>query len=341
MSATGFTSSGGMMWHPYAKSSPFIASIRDFPNSRYPRLGGRWVHNPSHTLWTAWKGGNLATAVAQGNLMTRNFRQKPIVGLEKAGHKRVVKSKIVDIPTVSTRRTKNNLLVKNKAMPFRKTYRRKSYKKKGSRPRRRRVRTKRIPVMWARRKLVKMRMVWMGAVNCTTTSIGTIVFKANSLNDPSGTASAQLPLTLDTWAGMYSKYTIVGSKLVLKIHNLTSTGAIQVGACLKDDATTLSDVNYYKETGYAKTRMLTPDIDRTTFVVKYKGKKHDKVARWEDDDEYQGALSTSPGDPSSIRYYHLFLQDISGGNDATLEYVAEMDFYVLLSDPIIPTRSSL
>lgn len=47
-----------------------------------------YYHNPMDVAWRAFKGANLATTVAQGNYMTRNYRQKPINTLYKASHTR-------------------------------------------------------------------------------------------------------------------------------------------------------------------------------------------------------------------------------------------------------------
>lgn len=155
MAATGWGSHGAMGWHPYANSSPMIVKIRDFPNSLYPRLGGRWVHNPIHVAHRAFNGAGLASAIGTGNFMTRNFRQKPIVGLQKAEHKRrppqvgpkpslatLYEQQLstpigVSIPTVSARRTKsyspkNKIFATNKAMPYRRTYKSKTPHKKAT-----------------------------------------------------------------------------------------------------------------------------------------------------------------------------------------------------------------
>lgn len=110
-----FSPSGGMFYHPYYYTKPKLqtrplTSIGKKAQLRYGQATGKWVHNPYHVAYRAVKGAGLATAVGAGNFLTRTFRQKPIVGLQTATHKikskTVPKNKIIDIPSVSTRRVK-------------------------------------------------------------------------------------------------------------------------------------------------------------------------------------------------------------------------------------------
>lgn len=365
MAATGYTRSGAMLFHPYyhaQQAMPIVAQPKfKLPKGLQERLvdlvqtekGGSWVHNPQYSAMRAFKAGNLALTIGQGNLMTRNFRQKPIVTLQKAEHKKLVKSKQpikVDIPTVSSRRTKNNMLsTSTSKMAYRKRY-----SKSTKRPRyvkrrfKRKAMRKRIPTLWPRTKLVKMRMVFPGTLTLTSGAFNLSTIKANSLNDPTGAIGVQLPLGLDQWANIYTKYFVVGSKarFTLTTSSVATPGAVQIGIALKDDATSLADTNYYREYGRASIKMTTTQSDKIVLKAHYNGKKYEKINKWEDNDEFQGTFSgtgttVTVTDPTTVRYYHLFGQDVSGAHTATIEYVAEIDYYVLLTDAIIPTRSSL
>lgn len=251
------------------------------------------------------------------------------------------KPKIVKFKPITGRRTSPiSETSGNKILPKSMAYRRKSTYKRSTRPRRRRL-TKRVPTLWPRRKLVKMRMVWNGTLTCTSGAFDLKTIKANSLNDPTGAINAQLPLGLDQWAAMYQKYTVVGSDIKVQAHLVSGTGAVQMGIALKEDSTSLADSNYYREYGRASVKLFTPDLDKMYLKSHYNGKRFEKVTKWEDNDEYQGTFSTTPGDPTNIRYYHLFAQDLNAANTADIEYTAELTFYVLLTDAIIPSRSAL
>lgn len=247
----------------------------------------------------------------------------------------------VVIPTVSKRRTSpvsetygNKILHKSMA------YRRKSTYKRRSRPRRRRL-TALPPLGIARKKLVRFRLFANGSLSGAGGALATAMIKANSLNDPMGGAGAQLPATLDQWAAFYEKYTVLGSKITVRFGLTTNTGPVHVGVHLHKNSTALSSASHYREVGMTKMRPLTTQKDQGTIVMKYSGRKFWHVPSLMSDSEQEAAFSTTPGDPTDIAYYHVFLQDVNGSNNSDADYSVELEFLCVLNEPINVARSSL
>lgn len=344
-----FSPSRGMYWHPYQSVNANPKNPHLLSNLRHA-IGapqrGMWVHNPYHVIPEAIEGATMATAIGAGNYLTRAFRQKPLVGLTKAEHKRIPKGKdsvVVNIPTVSTRRVKkinNNILGTSKAMPYKRS--KTTYRKKGQkgRPRRRRAR-KLPPLALPRSRLVRFRYVTSGQLSGATGTIATAMVKANDLNDPTGALSTALPLGLDQWAAQYQKYIVLGSKIIVRFNNTANTGMVAVGIHLDDDTTALTSVNHYKELPMTKQAVLTTQKDFALVKMNYSGKRFWKLTNIKDDSEQEAAFSTTPGSPTDIAYFHIYCQDFYGGHTATVDYQIEHEFICLLSEPVTLAQSSL
>lgn len=224
-------------------------------------------------------------------------------------------------------------------------FRNRRYRRPSIRRRNRRkrgiIRRSRAVSLWPRQKLVKMKMVYYYSAITGTGTIAVTAVKANSLNDPTGSLSAQLPLGLDQWAAMYQKYVVVGGKIWVRCHNVSGTGSMMYGVALKNTATTLNDYAYYLESPLSRGKMLTSDVDHSAVGLSYNAKRFWKVRKFIDAEDQQGAFSTTPGDPNDIAYFHLFAHDTSTSEAQTFEMVITQEFYVLLFDPIVPSRSSL
>lgn len=218
-----------------------------------------------------------------------------------------------------------------------------SNRRRRSRRRRRggrRRRITRVPTLWPRRHLVKFKLCHFGSLTHAS-GLAVLAIKANSLADPFGASGVELPLGLDQWAALYSQYTVVSSKLIVQAHSTSDAGLLAYGISLMPGSTTLATADYYREKPMTAMKVLTADMDHSGLAMKYRGKRYEHVRKWADAENFQAPLSVTPGDPIKIRYFHLFCQDVSGANAATIEYVATLEFVCLLFDPIIPARSSL
>lgn len=326
----------GMIYNPYPYSFPkqvlpFDPKQTSIPLRIQEFTGGRWVHHPITKAISATKGAGLGTAVATGNFLTRNYRQKPIVGLQTYG------KNIVRINT-----PKNKILPNSKAMPYKKTkstkttYRRKG--KKGTRPRRRRTLP---PLTLPRSRVVRFRLVTTTSFTSTTGTLAAIALKANSLNDPTINWSASLPLSLDQWAAQYTKYIVLGSKLTIKASPTTQTGPAILGIHLADNGTGLTSASHYKELPLTTQRILTTQRDLVTISMKYAGKRFWKINNIKDDSEQEADFSVTPGDPNDLAYFHVYLHDMYGSHTVTCDLQCEMEFICLLTNPVQLAQSSL
>lgn len=192
------------------------------------------------------------------------------------------------------------------------------------------------PTLWPQQKLVRLTSNATGTV-AGGASFGVLTFKANSLNDPWGTASTADPLGFNEWASMYNKCVVVSSKIYLLAHASTATGAIMYGVSLMPNSTTLADINHYREHKITSARMLSPDVDHSGVVGKYKGKRYEKVSKWKDAEDFHAI--TTPADPTTVRYYHVWVGDVAGANNAGIEYSGTIEYNVLFFDPKVPSRS--
>lgn len=215
---------------------------------------------------------------------------------------------------------------------------------RGTRPRKTKNRRRRgivkyrrsPPTLWPQQKLVRLTSNATGSV-AGGAAFGVLTFKANSLNDPWGTSSTQDPLGFNEYAAMYNKCVVVSSKIYLLAHASTATGAILYGVSLMPNSTTLSDINHYREHKITSARMLSPDVDHSGVVSKYKGKRYEKIVKWKDAENFHAV--TTPADPTTVRYYHVWVGDVTGANNAGIEFSGTIEYNVLFFDPKVPTRS--
>lgn len=217
------------------------------------------------------------------------------------------------------------------ALKSRRTYRR-----------RRAIIPRPVPSLWPRQKLVKFSVVGTAAGTSGAGSLVTVVCKANSLSDPLASIGAELPLGLDQWAAMYKQYVVVGSRIRVDFHNgAASGGSFVAGVALKGDATTLTNHEAYMELPRVRYGMVTTDLDHRSTHMTYSGKRFERIRSWKEAEDFHGSFTTVPGDPTEVRYYHIFLHDLNEAEAITYEVLVRIDFTVLLFDSIIPARSSL
>lgn len=305
---------------------------------------------------------NAATVVGQGSFENRNWRQPPIVTLSKplTGIHHARKFPIggypqhIEFPTQGIRRVKappvhhKKILHTNtrKKMPFR---RRLFRRRRLTAPRRARRSTRTYKSRYSRlpslaipsSKLVRFRQVFNVTSTGTSGAIVVNPIKANSLNDPSGTLNQTLPLSLDQWASMYSKYIVLGSKIKIRASTSAQTGPVTIGLHLTDNSTALTSHAHYRELPRTKVRSLTTTHNYATFGFTYSGKKFWKLSNIKDDSEQEATFSDTPGDPTDIAYYHLFFQDQNATDSATVDAIVELEFICLLTNPINLARSTL
>lgn len=192
-----------------------------------------------------------------------------------------------------------------------------------------------------RTKLVKFKVLTRGYITGVSGAIGVALFQANGLSDPTQSASANLPLGLDQWAGFYDRYTVVGSHCYIQMHQTTDLGAAHLTLNVREDINTLSSTEHYAESPNTVQKIMSSDVDRDSLKLGWSLKRHQRIKNVLDAEDYEGVLSTTPGDPTRNSYFHFAVQDVSGNQSVTIEYVATVSYVVLLHDRKNLARSSL
>lgn len=213
-------------------------------------------------------------------------------------------------------------------------------------PRRRSFRRKRFPrELWPRQRLVRLKSSVSGSLYTSAGAWdgtnGFVAIKANSLNDPWAGESTALPLGTDQLAAMYQQYVIVGATIIIHAHASSLTGAARIGLALKNTATSLASADHYAESPMSQVKIVSGDVDVIALSSRYKAKKFWQVRKFQDAEDLQAAFSTTPGDPTKLAYWHLWVQDLNANEACTFEYQAYIIYDILLSDPIVPSRSAL
>jgi len=198
--------------------------------------------------------------------------------------------------------------------------------------------------LWPASRLVKFKVVTAFSVAADVAGqLKSHTVKLNSLNDPTGGLSAQLPLGVDQWAAMYRRYCVVGATVFVKVHNVTSTGGVSYGLSVLEpgNTTAFTEASSYLELPRTKSRILSPDMDHSGLGISWSAKKSFKVAKIKDARELHGDFSTAPGDPTSTCVAHFWHHDINATENYTLEGYLTVEYICLLTDRILPARSSL
>lgn len=170
-------------------------------------------------------------------------------------------------------------------------------------------RVRRVPSLWAPSQLVKLRVVT--AFTSTPDSAGqikTYTLFWNTLNDPTSGLSQNLPLGLDQWAALYSRYCVVGARAFVKVHNVTSTGAVAYGLTSYEPGNTTAPTSHEAalELPHTRSCILSPDMDHSGLGLSWSAKRAFKVRNLKDASELHGTLSTTPGSPASVARFYLW-----------------------------------
>lgn len=243
---------------------------------------------------------------------------------------------VVDEPTSTSAKTAMATRSRSRTMMKRRT------KKRGRRMFRRRLRAPTIG--FPRFQLVKFKVVTM--VNPSPgAGAGPSVYnlQANSLEDPHGGAGSNLPLYLDQYAAVYSKYVVVRSTTYVKVFNATSTGSVCYGLTLRapGESDVKTTIEAYNELPMTKSKLLTSQMDQNGLGMSYNAKRYWHVRKFMDSEDLQATFSTTPVAPDKKAYLQFWHNDTNNTSGYTLEAIITTVYTVLLFNRITPTRSAV
>lgn len=216
-----------------------------------------------------------------------------------------------------------------------------TYKPKKRQRKRRGIIRKPIPrAITPNSKLIRAKVV--DYQNYTPTgALAAVEIQMNSIDDPFQTAGTGQPLGYDQWKALYKHAYVLGSKVTVKAHN-NGTSACMIGITPMKPAqgsTNLTSYEHYMELPSTKSRILSPDVDHCTFSHKVSTKKFLSIKDIRDNDDFKiDLVNETP--PSTVSYWFVWAQAMDATAVIDIDTVITVDYIILLTDPIVPSRST-
>lgn len=222
-------------------------------------------------------------------------------------------------------------------MPFkvfkkkRKTKR--AYKKRSYRRKRQSLFNRYTPSGLPTQRVTAMRYNDVIQLSSTSGVLATHYFRANSLYDPDYTSAGHQPMGFDTMATMYNHYTVLGSKITVRVRNPASSSASQVpyyiGCYLTDDLST----GYTTASEFIESKRGTSRIGQWIYPLslsnKYSAKRFFNLTDVKDNSQLKSAVTTNP---TEAAYYALWLEGV-GPDTLSVSLDVTMEFIVSWSEP--------
>lgn len=188
-----------------------------------------------------------------------------------------------------------------------------------------------VPVGLGFPKKMMMTHKYSQTVSLTSTGgiYNNLTFNCNGLYDPDAAAGGHQPLYFDQMAAIYDHYTVIGSKITVKLVPATSTtDGYATGIFINDDATPLiTSLAHLEEQSTGKYRVVPPAYRGTTILTaKWSAKKTFGGSILGNDNLQGGATSN----PSELSVFTIGLEGLGGATvqifaQILIEYIAVWD----------------
>lgn len=161
----------------------------------------------------------------------------------------------------------------------------------------------------------------------TTGLVGTYRFSCNGMFDPDSTGVGHQPMYFDNLTAIYDHYTVIGSKLTLKVvpKNVTQ-GPGAVAVFVNDDTSTaITNIGTAVEQSSGTSALLLPVGQSVPLTVtKYWSAKKTFGGSILGNDNLQGNASA---DPTESQFYDICYQDIGTGSaSSTIQLWVEIEY---------------
>lgn len=244
-----------------------------------------------------------------------------------------------DISRIANRKRKRSeeISLPNKRMARTRT----SYKRKYKRRYRGRLR-KRLPrSLTTRNKIIRCRMVDSFQATHAAGAMERYLISVTNIVDPLGGGSAQQPLGYDQWKTLYGKAKILGAKVKFTVHNAGTAEPIMMGINPRypNASATLADWEYNVEVAGSVHRILSQDVDHGFLTMKRSTKKMLDLKNIKDADDIECNIASDTG-PTDNAYIECWTQPFDKTTATAADVIIQIDYIVLLYDPIIPARST-
>lgn len=159
-------------------------------------------------------------------------------------------------------------------------------------------------------------------------------FRANSCYDPDFTGIGHQPMAFDQYMALYSRYTVVGSKISITASPQDDTSlnsSALVGVYKSTDPGFPSPISTLIESDKCTYRIIQLSDTSRPISVKYSTKKSQGVKNIMDNIELSGTQTTNPRVED---YFHVFAAGVNSAQDPTrISYQVHISYYVIFSDP--------
>lgn len=192
-------------------------------------------------------------------------------------------------------------------------------------------------------KKVRLRYTEVVALNPGATEAQN-VFRANSVFDPNLTGAGHQPLYYDVWSGLYSHYTVLGSKIVATRCLNTTTdptplvygihlgiGSTSTVAMTAEELIEQKNNNRWINAG-------SPSLSGKNLRLAqyFSPRKFFGVKDPEDDD---GSTALVTANPTRDAYFSLWARPIGGATSTAQQFIVEIEYLVSFSELKIQSSS--
>lgn len=192
---------------------------------------------------------------------------------------------------------------------------------------------------YPKQRVVKMRYVETFNLNSLLGVMSSLVFRANSINDPYYGVGGTSPTGYTIWSTMYQRYCVIGSKISARIAFHNNDGLpTQVGVMLENTPALISTTNtdLLERTGRCQVLTLNPYVNggqtNRNVVCKFSAKKFFNIQDIKDNQSRIGSpFGDNPADVNSA-FYILWHKATLGGNTSAVA-VVKIDYIALVSEP--------
>lgn len=160
----------------------------------------------------------------------------------------------------------------------------------------------------------------------------TYTFRGNSAFDPDYTGTGHQPRYFDTFAVIYTKYRVLGTRIDVSYTNYAGLTTAELVIAPNTEVLTLTDANVIKELPRAKTKGVMPIVAGVPMKLTHKISTSTVLGLTKNavrDDDY-AALCTS--NPVSIWYWIVYVHALPASENVTIEATVKMSFDIEFFD---------
>lgn len=172
----------------------------------------------------------------------------------------------------------------------------------------------------------------------TVPSLNWHAFSANGLFDPNITGTGHQPMLFDQLAVFWNRYTVLGSKITIKVVPNTSTNPTPGAYCgiTLDDNNTLNSANESSliENGKGAYRFINPSLNgstpSTTLTSRFSARKFFNKSSPSDDDTISATFVANPADQA---YYLIWVSCPQTVSSIPFNISVTIDYIVRCHEP--------